>query len=457
MRGSSQAYICFAFILASLGTAAAQEPEENPAPLPRASFEISQISMFGDYYSSGLPNAAFQAGAAKLPWDTGGGGSVQFLWRKFTERTTFFLSYTPSYLADWRYTSLDALNHSFTLNVSRKITPLLTLGFSAAADLSSYAESLFLPTAASNIAAAPADFQNLAAGLLSGNFANNPLLGVLLTNAPLVQSPANSLVYGEKVLTASAKTSLSYAISPLLSIDITASGTRTQNISASQPGGGANAYLVPTAMSESAGLTLSYSASPVTQIGASLTESHSSSALFDGYTSIAQATFGRTIGQAWILQAHGGFSVTDSLGRVRAPAQVTPAPTGGGSLAYKAGAHTLLGSFDRATAETYGLGASTTSAANATWHWRPPSNAWWLEAGISWQQFSGGALSTISGWRSSFSWNRMAGTHTVLQTQYVYANYSSGPPASRYRSSQNAVRVTVTWMPIPLPDTQDGQ
>ncbi len=143
---------------------------------------------------------------------------------KFTDKSTFALSYTPSYTADTRYSSLDALNHSFSLNVSRKLTGRWRFGFALAGSLSTLAQFAFSPTALGTVASTPATFSDLAAGLLSSQFANNPQLGVALTNSPLLESPLGNLIYGERMLTASARTFLSYSFSPRLSITFSGDG-----------------------------------------------------------------------------------------------------------------------------------------------------------------------------------------------------------------------------------------
>ena len=73
-------------------------------------------------------------------------------WSKFTGRTTFSLTYIPSYTAQIRNSSLDALDHAFSLNIIRKLTPRWSFGFSVAANYSTLEESLFAPTALGNVA-----------------------------------------------------------------------------------------------------------------------------------------------------------------------------------------------------------------------------------------------------------------------------------------------------------------
>src|SRR5580658_5990689 len=118
-------------VLASGGAAGALLAQDNdaaapaaPAPPPQGGLQIRSASAYAVYYSNFLPNGAgVAAGTTNLPSDLGLGGSIEFDWTKFTERSTFSLTYTPSYTGYVRNSSLNALNHALSLTTSRKITP----------------------------------------------------------------------------------------------------------------------------------------------------------------------------------------------------------------------------------------------------------------------------------------------------------------------------------------------
>lgn len=431
-------------------------PTQNaPAAQPQSGLQIRSVSAYGAYYSSFIPNngSTFQTTATNLPADISAGGSIVFDWTKFTERSSFSLDYTPSYTGYVQNSSLNALNHALSLTISQKIAPRWNFGFSLAGNLSSFEESLFAPTALSNVASVPSSFNDLAAGLLSGNVANNPQLGAVLSSSPLVQSPVSNLLYGLRMLTSSAHVSLSYSYSPRLSVTFSGGGARTQHVQAQALSTG-NSYLLPDTTSVNAGAAISYSLSPFSQIGATVTSNRISSSLYDAYTTASLATWGRTFGMRWVLQIHGGVGFTNSVRQTVAITVPTkPGPAIGGSLAYKTLSNTFLGSYDRTVVDSYGLGASTTSTSTATWRFRRPSSSWWLESSFSWQQLQGNALENISGWNTSVGLNRAVGTHVVLLTQYVHSNYSGGLNysgslhATVYHTSQDAVRVSIGWTP----------
>jgi hypothetical protein len=434
-------------MLAQIGNATAPAA---PAAPPVGGLQIASISAYANYYSSYLPPGATpSAMSTNLPSDVAGGGSIVFDWTKFTERSSFSLTYTPSYTAYVRNSSLDALNHALSLTTSRKIAPRWNFNFSAAGNLSSVQQSLFSPSTLSNVASTSSTFNDLAAALLSANFANNPQLGVILTSSPLVESPLSNLLYGQRMLTSSAHVSLGYSYSPRLSLTFSGGGSRTQHISEPALGTG-NAYVIPNTTSGNASVAISYSLSPFTQIGGTVITIRSASQLQDSYITTSLATLGRTIGDRWLLQFRGGVGVTNALHQTVSVTPVRPAPAVGGGLTYKTLAHTFLGSYDRTVSDSYGLGASTSSTATAAWHWRQAGSSWGLDSSFSWQQLQGNnALANTSGWSTTAGFTRAIGAHITLTTQYVHLTYSGGLLAAAYHYSQDAVRVSIGWTPHP--------
>jgi hypothetical protein len=437
-------------LLAQNGNATTPAVPAAPAPQPASGLQIGSISAYGVYYSSFSP--VVTTNSANLPSEVAAGGSIVFNWTKFTERSSFFLTYTPSYTGYVRNTSLNALNHSLSLTISRKIAPQWTFGFSAAGTLISVQQSLFAPTTLSNVASASSTFNDLAAGLLSANFANNPQLGAILSSSPLVQSPLNNLFYGQRMFTSSARVNLSYSYSPRLSVTFSGGGNRSQHVEDSALGAG-NTAVIPNTTSGAASVGISYSLSPLTQIGGTVSSTRSSSLIYDGYTTTSLATLGRTLGGRWVAQLRGGVGFTNAVRQISSLVPAVPAkpgPVAGGSLTYKTLSQTFLGSFDRGVSDSYGLGASTNSSASAAWHWRHPGSSWGLDSSFGWQQLQGSnALANTSGWNMTAGLNRAIGAHIFLLTQYSHLTYSGGLLAAAYHYSQDAVRVSIGWTPHP--------
>ena len=132
---------------------------------------------------------------------------------------------------------------------------------------------------------------------------------------------------------------------------------------------GGSAFLLPTTTSGTAGVTVSYSLSPLTQLGGSLNTSRTSSALEDFYTTSSTIFLAHTFRRHWFLQLHGGVGIINPVRQTSFLPDNGTAPHGWRQLRFKSFSHTLLASFDRAVGDSYGLGAAATSSATLTWSW----------------------------------------------------------------------------------------
>jgi hypothetical protein len=433
----------------------AQEDAAAPTAAPHAAFEIRTASAYLDYSYSSQPTAAVPAPTPFLS-ETTGGGSLQVAWTALRERTSATVVYTPSYIGHATYSSLNALNHTLSLTFSRKLAPRWAWNFSVAGDYSTRAQSIFSPTTLSNAAAVPATFDDLASAMLASKF-TNPQLASVLTGATLNESPIRNLLYGERMFTSAVQTSLSYAYSPRLSISISGGANRSQHVSDNQASPNENAFLLQNTTSATAGFALSYSLSPRTHLKVTANGTRSSSAFFDAYTSTGLLSIGRTLGQRWFIQAHGGIGVINPLRQTAFLPSTTPLATGaqptvGGGAGFKALANTFLASADRTAGDTYALGSSSTSSFTATWRWARPGSHWWFENSLSWQQLAGSNASHTSGWRSTTGLGRSINSHFTLLTQYAYSNYSSNALKDfAHDLSQDTLRVSITWQATPTP------
>jgi len=307
---------------------------------------------------------------------------------------------------------------------------------------------LFAPTHLGAVAAVPSSFQDLANALLQSQFGNNPQLGSVLTSASVLESPLTTLLYGQRVFSASAGSTISYSYSPRLNFTFDVGGARSQHLSDSQPLAAGNGTLALNSTSGHAGASFSYSLSPRTQIGGSVESSRSVSQMYDTYATVSTLSLSHSLGRRWILDGHGGVGVTDPVRQIGTViASVKPYPSAGGSITYKTGSHTFLASFDRTVNNSYGLGASTGYTGSASWRWRIPGRQWWVDSSFSYQQLDGGGLTNTSGWHSTTGFNQAIGHHTAFRAEYAYINYSGGLQSSAYKLAESAVRVSLIWFP----------
>jgi hypothetical protein len=428
-------------------------PVPAPAPAHNQGLQVRSVSAYGVYYSTTLPGSGgFQATPTTLGADLAVGGSTQVGWTHTGPRASTSFLYSPSYTGRIRYSSWNALNHSLSFNATDRFAPRWELGFSVSGNLSNFEGFLFSPTTYSNVVSASASYADLSAAALGRSF-NNTQLNAAMNSAPLVESPGRTLLYGERMFTSSAQSSLRYSYSPRFSVNISGGVVRSQHVGTDQTGVTQTRYLLPTTTSGNAGMGFSYSLSPRTQFGAAVSTSRVMSDLYDGYSTTSTVSLGRTFARRWFLQVHGGVGVMNPVRRAASFTSLPssgPHPVAGGSLGFRTYSHTLLGSYDRTVSDSYGAGASTTSTSSASWRWSRPGNGWWMSSSFSWQQLGGLARQDMSSWRATAGWGRSLGLHAALLTEYVYLSYSGRVQNILYSRSQNALRVSLVWTPQPL-------
>lgn len=419
----------------------AQEEAPTPAPILHPGFEIQSVSGYAVYLSSGAPEGSIQPTGVQLPSDLGLGGSVLFGWNHSGEKSSIVVTYSPSYTGRLRFAAWNALNHSASFNASRH-WGRWKFGLAGRADLSNLSEFLFSPTVFASVASVPATFGDLSSAVLTGTY-TNPQLASLLTGAPIVDSPARNLFFGDRIFTSALQTSLTYAPSPRLSIKVGASADRTQHLSNDQAGVTQSNYLIQKTSSVGAHVDVSYSRSPRTQVGVTVSSDRIISAIADIYSTSVMASLGRTMGRRWFLQLAGGLGKMLPV-RNQVTLDTTPQPVMTSSLGFRTLSNTILGSYSRTVSDSYGLGATATTAATGSWRWGRPGRAWWIESTGGWQRLGGSALFSSSGWRFEGGYGRALRNRVALLTQYVFLHYSQQlatvPPLS-----QSAVRVSMVW------------
>src|SRR5206468_536944 len=129
---------------------------------------------------------------------------------------------------------LDTLNHTFSLNWHKKLMGKWGFTLSGTGIVSNLQQLLFAPTTLAAAASVPTTFDEFATGLLTGQFTNSQLAAIL-TGAPAAASPVQTSLYGQRVLSTSLQTGLSYAATGRSSIQFSAAGSRLQTLTG--PGG----------------------------------------------------------------------------------------------------------------------------------------------------------------------------------------------------------------------------
>ena len=418
----------------------------NPLGSDQGGIRLKSMSAFMTYYS--VAPEAYGGGSSGIPLmsDAGVGGSATLVYTRFRERSKLSIVYTPSYVERLRYSTGNTPNHTLSLNWRRNLTARWTYTISASAVDTSLSDALFAPTRFANVVAAPATFEDLASAMVAGKFTNNELAAIL-TGAPILESPERMLFYGERVLSASIMTGLSYSRSSRLTYYVNGVANRSQNLK--DPNTSATiqpTYLASRTTTGSVTLGVGYSLSPRTRVGVDVSSSRTFSNLQDAYTSTSNLSLGRTMGMNWFLQIHGGIGFIDPI------RQYSPLPTGpqyqaGGRIGYKTRAHTFIAAVDRSISDSYGLGAGASLTVTGAWNWRRPGSPWSMSSNFGQQRLLGTKFGPIDSWFATAGFARRLGVHTAMFTQYAYLSNTRLVGGPDWQGNLHTVRVSVVWSP----------
>ena len=430
--------------LASAGALYAQVEQVHRREGP----QLYGASVFGAYYSQGLGRGLGLTGLGDtLQADSAMGGTATVGWASYRERSNFAVTYSPAFVMSARRPEFHSFAHGLSVTAGKRLSGrwMVTIGVNGA--LNSTVEFLFTPTLFSQIAAVPTTFEDLVQGMLRNTY-NNFELASLLTGAPLIESPARSLLFGDRMLTASLRAGLSYSITPRTSVSFSATGTRHQYLAATERTDVLQSHLLARSTVGGFGIGVSHSWSPRTQIGATVSAGRSFSRYQDAYQTVADVQFGRALSRGWLMQLHAGSGFMEGL-RVTNRLPSGPQVQGGGSLVFKTASHTFMGGGDRMFGDAYGMGAASTLILRGAWNWARPGANWVADAGFAQQYYRRSVFGSIDGWHATAGVARRVSGHTSVHLEYMRLSYG-GQAGVSTRAGQSAVRVVFAWNASPI-------
>lgn len=408
------------------------------------------VSVFSGYSSSAYPASSSGGipppGSSALGSDVTYGATASLGWQRHRNRTDLSVFYSGTYSGMARYSNLNAFNHSIAIQASRTLGRKWTLTASGGVQDSTLPQFIFAPSNLSVLSQVPATFDDLAASFSIGQFSSSQVAS-MLSGAPTLDTPARSLLLGNRVLSYSAQASVSYAATSRLNFHFASFAAAGQHLSSKDSATVPN-YLMPRSMGATAGVGLSYALSPRTQLGANFEEFRQINAFQNAYVSTATVSVGRKLTERWFVDLSGGGSVI----------QVTHQPTGtpqnrqmvgNGSLGYRTFRHTLVASYDRSSFSSFGFSAGTNTAAGANWNWHRPGSLWSVFAGFGQQQTRNTGFASFSGWHTSTGFSRTLSEHTTVSAQYVYLSSSGNYVGTSQNLSIHSLRVSFGWNPQP--------
>jgi hypothetical protein len=429
----------------SYGQAAFDSASFQTTPLE--GIRVYEVSAFSGYSTSAYPAGSGQIplqGASSLGGDASYGGSARVGWQHHRQRTDFSLTYTGTYAGMARYSGTNAYNQSLSLSLTRNLSPKWTLSLSGTASDITTVQFLYQPSAVGALAQVPATMDDLAAAFSVGQFSSNQIASAL-TGAPLLDSPARTLLFGDRILAYSSQVSLNYTRSSRLSFHLagfTAGGQqRLGGSTAPEPN-----YVMPRTIGINGGMGMSYMLSPRTQVGLDFSGDRISNRYQGGYVTTAGASIGRKMSTHWFLSVHGGGSLDHLTSQLYGTPKTTQA-IWGGSIGFRTYQHTLVGSYDHTSRDTYGLAIGTTTMLTATWNWHRPGSRWSVFTSYSQQQLRNTGYSSLSGWEATGGVTQNLSSHTRMSVQYAYLSNAGNFLGNISNLAIQSVRVSMSWMP----------
>ncbi len=414
-------------------------------------FQLYSLSGYSAYSSTTVPfgsNVAFGSTLPTFASNLGpnylAGVIARVGWRKTGARTILYVTYTPSYDASLRYSSLNSMNNYLTFGIMRDLAPGWTLTSTGAAFTARWDQFLFSPTVFSSLAGTPATFDELSQAILSGKYTSSQLASIL-TGSPLIESPGSSLIYGPRIFDASQSNEITYERSARLSYHLGFGATRIQRLSSGLPEG-TSAYLLPETTTAFASAGLTYALSPLTGLEFVATSDRIFSRFEDTYLSNGTIILSRILGRRWIVQARGGAGVVTPIRQTFA-SRPGPHYLAGGTITYKTLSHTFIGAYDRTITDLYGLGAQSTGIGSGAWNWRMPGRTWSVSAIGRYETLENIGTHNFNAWLVNAGIGRQFGAHTTVQLAYVYGRIAavySGLPVKR---ALEGVQLIVSWSP----------
>jgi len=363
-------------------------------------------------------------------------------WQRFRGRTNFSIRYTGSYGRDINQSSLDRLNHSVFINLTRPLGRKWRVDFSADGQDSTYEQFVFDNSTLATIVQTPASVDDLAASMSVGQFTSTQG-AVLLGGTNTAASPTRALLLGSSILTYGARAGLSYAPTSRLNIRFGSFALGGEHRSNASTGLQPN-YIIPRTFGGDASVSISYLFSSRTSLELDAGQNYISTRQLTSSGTSATIGLGRKMGRHWFLRGYmGGYFIAHQSGGSPVP----PQTIGGASLGFTTYGNTLLASYSRSGYDLTAGGVGGNSLFSGAWAWRRPRNNWGLNASYSYTKTGTAGLATVSGWHAAVGFNQrlsdnfiMTATCTYLDSRGSYLNISN-------RIKVEGVRITLGWAP----------
>jgi len=384
------------------------------------------------------------AGAANFQRKNyGASGTVG--WQRFHGRTSISTHYSGSYSGDIGTSGLNHLNHSLVFDLSRELGRKWTVNLSASGQDSFLAQSIFEPSTLGALSQTPSTTDDLAAAMSVGRFSNTQN-GLALNGSPSGYAPTLAALLGSHMLIYGLQASVSYEYSSRLSFQFGSFAAGGQHRVSDQTAGVSDNNAIPRSLGSTASASLTYSLSPRTDVGVSVSETYMRTRFQKAYLTSANGSLARKMGKSWFLRAFGGESLTSNA------QQTSGAPPMrqtiyGASIGVKQRAHTLVASYNRSGYDVSTASIGENTILSGAWNWSHPRRSWALHASYSRHETKNTGFSTLVGWQGSAGISQRLKTNltllvncSYLRSRWIYLSNTS-------LVNVDGIRVSLGWTP----------
>ncbi len=421
-------------------TATDAQVDETSAPAVKNGFHLYQAGASTDYES--IPGGILGTGTdfRQLGCDCGAVAAVTAGYTHTDSVNHLDLIYSPSYSGIYGVGGLQSFNQNFQLAWESRWGPKWSFSLTAAADDSSVVESALQPFAS----------------LLSPNSSAGNLNALNGSSSVL---PPTSLLYGGRVLSTGGRTSVTYLPTTRLRLSIEGGAYQVQNREGSSGQTNETTYVIPRTSFETVTANLSYSLTPLSAAGASVSTMLYHTALGDVSSTNATAIYLRKLGKRWSTIAEagvgyyapGGFTSNESRQSLGGSQFIGSLGAG-----YQGRENSFLVSYARSAGDLYGLASSSTEGGVGVWRWRQPGRNWAAYLSVAYQRLTGGPLGDGTNWQANAVLSKALTRRTSMILSYGFLKSSLGSGTIYSNDSIQVVRFTLLWSAFQLPAAFGG-
>jgi hypothetical protein len=398
-------------------------------------------------------------------WRAQGGISGGAGWIKNWRSSAFNVDYYGAYSRQFTGLPSPQVYHNANLDYSltAKMAPRWTYNLGVNSNFQNIETYLLNPITQTVALPSGGDFNSLLAALQSGSISTSQF-AAQTAGATVVDSRANPVLYGRRVLTDNIRNTFTFAKSPRMSYSFFVGGTRADffgnpAISSTSSTVVLTPSYLPNTTSVAGGVTIDFTATSRTSYGVNLYANRYFSRLSDAYNATGELYVGHTIKPWWYIQGRAGVGQTVPL-NIAQDLTFDPRATGGLMTAFQGYSQTFALDVSVTTADPYAIGTDRSILGTVSWGLHRRRSHWSLFAYGQDAQTRSRTGTTFSNWRATGGLSYVITDNLLLSFSGSYTNYTGNMLSVLGAGSDQSLglgnngfrggTISLTWTPKPL-------